>query len=266
MKKQQRELPSLGRQCLIHVTPVECADLIIESQTFKTGRGLYGNGVYFANTLEAAALKVKHHRESNIRWTYLIADVYIGKYKEFKKDEAASRNVDTQQLINEGYNSIIGFKQPTGREIVCLDPSRIHNIKYIYGQKPSKFFYIDRPRIVLFYVTNVNNAPEIHRSQQVPETVGPFGKGYYLYYTITDAKRECNENSDNLTFFACDAYLDSFYTLHNRETLGSKHICEKRYKSFHGYKNHIHYYIFKDPRLLDSFHFCGGKPWNLKEH
>ena len=261
MSSSHKDGIHIERQSLIHVTPVNCADLIIESQLFKAGNGLYGVGVYFANTLEAAFLKVKHHKDKNIKWTYLIADVYIGKAKSFSKTEAVNqRPINTQALINQGYTCIFGYQQPTGREIVCLDPTRIHNIKYIYGEHPSKFFFIDRPRIVLFHVTHVSKASKVHDSQTIERTNGPFGNGFYLYYTLSDA-RKIDHNAK--TYFACDAYLDRFHELTGNETLGSKSVRDGGFKSFHGRKNHIHYYIFSDRNLFKNFHFCGGKPWNV---
>lgn len=250
------------RQSLIHVTPVNCADSIIESQHFNPGNGLYGIGVYFANTLEAAFLKVKHHRDPNIKWTYLIADVYIGKAKKYKKQEAISSTpINTQELVNQGYSTIFGYQQPTGREVVCLDPTRIHNIKYIDGEKPSKFFFINRTRIVLFYVTDVSQAATVHDTQIIPKTDGPFGTGYYLYYTLADAK---SLNRKANTFFACDANLYNFHELTEGETLGSSNIRRSHFRSFHACQNNIQYYIFTDKKLLKNFHFCGGKPWNSK--
>ena len=76
----QNKTGNIHRLALFHRTPIECAEKIISSQQFKKGGGLYGTGIYFANTYEATTLKTKHH--PNSKWCVLVADVYIGNYKE----------------------------------------------------------------------------------------------------------------------------------------------------------------------------------------
>lgn len=61
-------------------------------------------------------------------------------------------------------------------------------INDIDSEKTSRFFFIDRLRIVLFYVTDVSPAATVHDSQIIPKTDRPFGTGYYLYYTLADSK------------------------------------------------------------------------------
>ena len=248
---------------LIHITPVECADSIIQEQKFHVGGGLFGQGVYFGNTLEACQKKVKHHQKKNpgvqIQWTYLVADVYVGKAKPILKKYAKNNPVNTQLLISQGYNSVIGHGLVSGREFVVFDANRIHNIKYIYGSIPHNFFPIKRKRIVLFYVTSSNEAHHISGSQIIPKKNGPFGNAIYLYYTITDAKQQCQISE---TILACEVHLYDFYELKKNETLNSKFVISKRFRSFTGVNNHVKLYIFTDPSLVFNVHYCGGKTWN----
>lgn len=248
---------------LIHITPVECADCIIRDQEFHVGGGLFGQGVYFGNTLEACNKKVKHHQKKHpgvhIEWTYLIADVYVGKAKPILKKYAKHHPINSQILINQGYNSIIGHGLKSGREFVIFDAKRIHNIKYIYGTIPRAFFRIERRRIVLFYITNVHEARQISNTRTIPKSNGPFGRAIYLYYTITDAKKR---NHHFETILSCEVHLYDFHQLGCNENIHSKHIISRHYKSFIGIINNVPVYLFKDPSLVFNIHYCGGKPWN----
>lgn len=250
----------ISRLSLFHVTPVENAEKIIQSQHFKLGSGLYGRGVYFANTIEATTYKTQHHKDSNIKWTFLVADVYVGKWIGITKDQAKASQVDTDALKSQGYNSIIGYGLHSGREIICLDENRIHNIKYVYGEKPNAFFFINRPRIVLFYATSSNQAEKIHGHQSFLPIEGKYGKGIYLYYTITDAVQNSDQSE---TFIACDAYVSHIYKLQNDEHVNSHHLQNQGYRSFVAQDDEMYYYIFTDPSLITNIHFCGGKPWNI---
>ena len=203
---------------LIHITPVECAENIIREQQFHVGGGLFGQGVKFGNTLEACQKKVKHHLKQNpgvqIQWTYLIADVYIGKAKPILKKYAKSHPINTQLLISQGYNSVIGHGLKSGREFVVFDANRIQNIKYVYGSIPHCFFKIHRKRIVLFYVTSSIEASQISQNKIIPNKNGPFGNAIYLYYTIFDAKNH-NQNQNTETILSCEVHLYNFYKLKN---------------------------------------------------
>ncbi|KAK8898474.1 hypothetical protein M9Y10_000763 [Tritrichomonas musculus] len=115
-------------------------------------KGLYGAGIYFANTIEATDHKA--HR----RGVYLIADVYVGKYKEISKAEAISGNFNVQQIQSNGYACIFGYRMPTGREIIVFDPELVRNIKYVYGARTQAVFATDRERITLFLVVSKESA------------------------------------------------------------------------------------------------------------
>lgn len=249
----------IQRLSLFHVTPVENAEQIIQSQHFIPGNGLYGRGVYFANTIEATTYKTQHHKDQNIQWTFLIADVYVGKWISFSKDQAKAGKIDVNLLKSQGYNSIIGYKMHSGRELVCLDENRIHNIKYVFGVRPNSFFYINRPRIVLFNAVSSKQAQNIHDNQSFKPIDGKFGKGIYLFYTITDALQQ---NPGAETYLACDARVSGIYKLRNGENLNSKNFKDKNFKCFMAKDDHQYYYIFTDPSLISSIHFCGGNPWN----
>lgn len=253
------------RWTLFHVTSVEHADSIIKSQCFHTGDGLYGVGVYFANTIGACKLKIMHHlkKDPNYlkRLTYLVADVYVGKAKPYSKKQAIANKPDAKALLKRGYTSVIGYELPTGREVICLDPSRIHNIKYALGQRPPSFFPIDRKRIVLFFVSSKQMAREAHDNQGFPKTNGKYGKGIYLYMSLGDA---LDDHPKSETYMACEANLNDFCKLRPGETLKTNKIKEKGYKSFITPPGHgTQCFIFKDPSLIFNIHFCGGQPWKL---
>ncbi|KAK8836816.1 hypothetical protein M9Y10_037339 [Tritrichomonas musculus] len=241
------------RKSLIHQTDLACAEQIISTQTMRPGAaGLYGPGIYFANTIEATNLKA--HR----RGVYLIADVYLGKVKHVTKNEATSGNFNVQQIQAEGYTSIFGYKMPTGREIIVFDPNRVKNIKFIYGSRPRAVFQTDRERIVLFLVTDRNTAGQIVETQKVPKIDGPFGRGCYLFDSITDALA-MNPNQE--TYLAADAYMVDFYNLQNGENTNSPN-ARNGHRSFLGKHNGINHFILKNRRNVVNIHFCGGKPWS----
>lgn len=86
---------------LIHQTDLECAEKIISTQTMiPSANGLYGPGIYFANTIEAANLK------SRRKGVFLTADVYPGKSKKVSKNDVLHGNFNSQQIRDDGYTSI----------------------------------------------------------------------------------------------------------------------------------------------------------------
>lgn len=255
---QKFKIGKIKRCTLFHLTPVENAEEIIKSQKFKPGKGFFSFGVYFAYTYEATQLKTKHHRASNIKWTLLVADVYIGNYITMTKQDAIQTRVDAKTLKCLGINSIIGINMPTGREVVVLDENTIYNIKYAYGEKPKNFFHIKWPRITLFVYVTKNEARIIHRKQYIDKSNGPFGRAIYLYYTMDDAKKH---NKNGTTFMTCDANIRHLYTMKNGETLKSKSVCRNGYKAFCGKLQGCYYYFFTNPRLITGIHHCGGATW-----
>lgn len=245
------------RLTALHATSPQNANLIIKSQHFNLGKGLFHQGVYFANTVEAALLKTKHQKIKDM--TILVADVYVGNYVDFTKKEALSGMINTESLKNQGVETIIGYHLPTGKEIVCLYENRIYNIKYAFGVRPTEVFKIDRPRITLFYVCSKNEAIIIHLTQTFQQTNGPFGKAFYLFDNITDAKDNSN---DGTTYLACDAHVDNLYELKNNETIKSTSAYNNGCKAFLGEFQSCPYYMFLDIRLIDNIHYCGGEPWD----
>lgn len=241
------------RLSLIHQTDQECAEKIISSQKMLPGAaGLYGAGIYFANSIEATDLKA--HR----RGVYLIADVYLGKYAKISKQEALSGNFSTQKLQNDGYTSIIGYKMPTGREIIVFDPKRVRNIKYIYGTRPQAVFSTSRERITLFIVTSKTDAAQIVANQKVPKVNGPLGNGYYMFDTITDAKNSNIVTTMKETYLAADVHMKKYLELN-----GDKTDDHDYHRSFKGTYNGMTLFVLKDSYLIDHIHYCGGKPWNV---
>lgn len=148
---------------------------------------------------------------------------------------------------------------PSGREIVALDESRVKNIRYAFGEKPIANIPIKRPRETLFKVVSTNDARRIHSHQAFQSSNGPFGKGIYLYYTLTDA---LNNNKNGTTYLACDAMVSKFYYLRNGETLRSNNAHSGNDGLFIADHQNCKYYIFTNPRLISNIHFCGGKSWN----
>lgn len=56
----QNKTGKIHRLTLFYLTPLECAEQIISSQRLKKGNGLYGEGIYFANTYEANTIFYFH--------------------------------------------------------------------------------------------------------------------------------------------------------------------------------------------------------------
>lgn len=240
------------RLSLIHQTDQECAEKIISTQTMLPGsKGLYGAGIYFANTIEASDLKAHRHG------VYLIADVYIGRYKEVTKNEALSKNFDAQKIQDNGYTCIFGYQMPTGREIIVFDPERVRNIKYIYGTKPQAMLTTYRERITLFLVVSKDNASEIVENQKIPKIDGPLGQGYYMFDTITDAKKSSIYGDDKETYLVADVYMKKYLQLNNDNV--DDHDF---HRSFTGSVDGMTLFILKDPELIKRIHYCGGQPWN----
>lgn len=259
-KNQKSRIGYIHRLSLYHLTDKSIAEKIINSQTFLlSNKGLYGAGVYFGNTLEACIYKTKHHPGILKNMTLLVADVYVGNFIKITKREATTNKVDTNGLKNKGFNAILGYKMKTGREFICLDASRIHNIKYASGLKPNVNFKINWHRVTLFKYVSKIEAITIHGNQSFFKEFGPFGKGYYLFDSMSDAK---NNNKKGETYLACDAEIKPTYILKRNQTLQSNNIYHKGYKCFIGTHNNCSYYIFTDLRMIKKIHYCGGKPWN----
>lgn len=245
--------PNKNRRSLIHQTDKAAAEAIVKSQKMIPGTGgLYGGGIYFANTIEACDGKALR------KGVYLIADVYLGRTKAFEKKEVVKKPLNPQKILSDGYHSVVGIKMATGREFVVYDPERVKNIKYMYGTPIDAKFRQKRKRYVFFLATDHQTAKNIVEKQHVPMTSnGPFGDGFYMYDSLTDAL-QANPNQE--TFLAADCYMKDYYKLHNNQKINS-HLRTK-YKSFKGKLNGMNYYIFADPSLICCIHYCGGKTFN----
>ncbi|OHT02226.1 hypothetical protein TRFO_30742 [Tritrichomonas foetus] len=232
------------RRTLIHQTDLRSAETIIRTQIMRPGSGgCYGAGIYFANTFEACDHK------SHKNGVYLVADVYLGKTKALSYQQ-----IDPNNLKKEGYDSVVGLKMPTGREFIVYDSNRVKNIKYAYGTRPQVVFTSARDRLVLFWVTNPQEASRIVRHQHIPMTSnGRFSDGFYMYDSVTDALQE---HPQATTFLAADVHIKKRYNLSNRETITS--LMRRRYKSFSAQVNGFKYYIVVDPRQIVNIHFSGG--------
>lgn len=252
-KPNKPNKPNKNRRSLIHQTDKAAAEAIVKSQKMIPGTGgLYGGGIYFANTIEACDGKALR------KGVYLMADVYLGRTKAFKKADVIKNPVDPQKILSDGYHSVVGTKMATGREFVIYDPDRVKNIKYMYGTRINAVFRSNRKRLVFFLATDHQTAKDIVEKQHVPMTSdGPFGDGFYMYDSLTDAL-QVTPNQE--TFLAADCYMVGYCKLHNNQRITSS--LRSKFKSFKGKLNGINYYIFADPKLICNIHYCGGKTWN----
>lgn len=248
-QRKDSNKPNKNRRSLIHQTDVRSAEAIVRSQRFNPGTGgLYGGGIYFANTIEACDGKALH------KGVYLIADVYLGRTKAFTKSEVVKNKVDPQKILSDGYHSVVGTKMKTGREFVVYDPDRVKNIKYMYGTRIEAQFREKRKRYVFFLATDHQTAAEIVQRQHIRMTEGgPFGDGFYMYDSLQDALQV----QQGETYLAADCYMKSYYKLKNNEKITSRLRTE--HKSFKGKLNGMCYYIFADPSLIRNIHYCGGR-------
>ncbi|KAK8871976.1 hypothetical protein M9Y10_007727 [Tritrichomonas musculus] len=243
----------IHRLSLIHQTDLQSAEAIISSQKMLPGTdGSFGGGIYFANTIEAASQKA--HR----RGVYLIADVYLGKVYPCPVDQLQSVRAGKQQLIQNGYKGVIGYRISNGKEIIAYNSDQVFNIKYCYGpQRPNARFITNRERLTLFVVTNHMDASNIVSKQQLPKTKGPFGKAFYLFDTLTDA---LTVHPNEETFLVADVFMKDYLKLEKIVDVESRAVS-RRCRTFMGTYNNINYFIIKDPSLIKNIHYCGGKNW-----
>lgn len=244
-----------NRMVLIHQTSQAAADIIIRTQEMKPGAsGLFGPGIYFANTIEAA--QIKAHQKG----VFLIAEVFLGKTKSISRVDVDAGNFNLAAIKAQGYTAIIGYRVRSGREIIVFDSKRVRNIKYIYGTRPQSVFSMTSVKHVLFFVTSRYHAKQIHHKQKIPRIEGPFGVACYLYDSITDALA-IQPAKFHETYLAADVDMINLYRIHNNETIYSRSIpplC----KTIIGVKNGISYFIVLNRKLVTNIHYCGGKPWN----
>lgn len=258
MSRKKEESIVIHRLSLIHQTDKASAESIVSSQNMIPGSGgLYGPGIYFANTIEACDAKALR------KGVYLIADVYLGKVMKISKKKALSLRLHkdpeaSKKIRNKGYNSIYGHKQATGREYIVFDSERVKNIKYIYGERPSSYFAPPIKRYVLFWVADHLEAAQIVETQALPRYDGPFGKGYYLFDSITDAKAHLGNKE---TYLAADMKLVSYGELRPHQTLKSRSL-PSHFQTLLGQKNEIKFFIAKKPELIKNIHYCGGLPFD----
>lgn len=239
---------------LIHQTDLPSAEAIISSQTMLPGSdGCFGGGIYFANTIEAASQKAIR------KGVFLVAEVYLGKFYPCPLNEYQSARSGKQTLILNGYQGVVGYQISNGREIVAYNSSQVKNIKYCYGpQRPQAVFRAKVPKLVLFLVTNKNEASQIVNSQNIKKTNGAFGRAVYLFDSITDAL-QIHQNEE--TFLACEVKMKDFFKLKKIVDVNS-HKVPQNSKTFYGTVNNIQHFVIKDKRLIKNIHFCGGQNWN----
>lgn len=250
------------RKVLIHQTDLPSAEAIIGSQRMIPGsKGMYGPGIYFGNTVGACDFKALK------KGVYLAVEVDPGLTKPISKEEANAKDMyhdlsQSQQLISQGFTAVCGYHQPTGREFVIYDPSRIISIKYCYGIRPQtpfpKEYGKDLTTAILFWVTDRQTASKIVEQKHHRKYNGPFGNAYYLFDSITDAIQVLGNQE---TFLAAD--LDVSRLCHFRpgqklSTPRIPHHCT----AYVGIEQGVKYYITNDSRNITNIHFCGGQPWN----
>lgn len=244
----------IHRLTLFYTTSLEAANHIILTQQFKLEKGIFGDGVYFS----LRPYIINYGRGSVKKRTVLVADVYIGDYIVIPQKIAKKMIIKSSEIKKENINTIIS-SFINQKVIVCLDESRIKNIKYCIGEKPQVTCLINPERRSLFYTCSKNEAKEICNKQCFIKSDCPFGKGIVLYDNLANAFDNCKKKN---IFLACDAYVKNSYELKNNETLNSIDLdIKKKFRVFIGKKHDCKYYIFTDNRLISAIHFCGGEDW-----
>lgn len=243
---------------LVHQTKLVNAESIISSQTLNPSKsGMFGPGIYFANTLEATDIK------ANQQEVYLIAEVQLNKIMSYTKDQRNQAKADRNQLVQDGFDSIIGYGIKSGREILAFNPSQVTNIKYIFGPRPNAQFVPKDHHNIFFIVTSRDKAKKIVEDQKIEPRNGYYGRGIYMYDSITDAL-DLNHNGENETALAANVYLAKRYVLKSKVDINHCQDIPKDRKTFIGEINGIKMFVFKDPSLIKHIHYIGGQPWNVK--
>ena len=249
------QLNNQNRLVLIHQTDLACAEQIIRTQTMRPGSaGLFGPGIYFANTIEAA--KRKAHKKG----VFLIAEVYLGKTKSISRADVDAGNFNLAAIKQQGYTAIIGYRLQSGREIIVFNSNQVKNIKYAYGTRPQAVFSTTSETHVLFFVTSKYHAKQIHQNQRIPRIDGLFGFICYLYDSIQDALA-VQPAQFHETYLAADVDMINLYRLKEGETADSSTV-PKLCQTLIGIKNGITYFMVRNRGLVKNIHYCGGKPWN----
>jgi hypothetical protein len=115
----------LNTRKLYHATSVESARSIRRSGRFKPGsQGLFGAGIYFAATKEAAQDKARHGYD-----VVITVIVWLGFMLEVPKALAGQIPLTRQLVYEFGCHSIHGTGLQTGEEGVVFDAQNIVELR-----------------------------------------------------------------------------------------------------------------------------------------
>lgn len=234
---------------LFHQTDLTSAEQIILTQTMRPGTsGLFGPGIYFANTIEATDHKCRR------TGVYLIADVDLGKIIKITKKQVTSHQIDPSKIPSQGYDSIEGRRLKTGREYVVFDPNRVKNIKFVYGTRPQAVFNCSSERVILFFVTDHLTARGIvHHQSMIKSEFGDFGKAYYMFDTIVDA---LNLLPNGETYLMAEVKMENFCNMDNNTDSIYNYGHSK---TFMAKFNNTPIFIIRYKSLITRIHYCGGR-------
>lgn len=233
------------RRLMVHQTSPEFAASILASKRFLPSQRWDQIGsIYFAETVPETENKAQH------KGTYLMADVYLGRYTgtDTKFDET-----------NDNLTSIRHSKGTCneGLEYIIKDPQRALNIRYLDGIKPPGITIEMRDRMPLIYATNSNEAAQIIQSQKIPQENRHdiAGRGYYLWENIPDARKyQINGSNGAETFLVADVHFPYCF---ESQSLPNKNDLSN-YKSFRGTYQDTHYYMVHNPHYIVNIKYIAG--------
>lgn len=253
-RRRERTPRNVETYTLFHQTDLSSADKIISTQTMLPGsKGLFGAGIYFANTLEATDYKAAR------RGVYLIAEVNLGKTFEVRKKDVTSKKIDVTQIRSQGYDSIFGHGLKSGREYVVFNSNQVSHIRYVYGNRPKAVFSCSDEKISLFYVTDHRTAEQIVSEQKLKKMeIGHFGRAYYMFDTIDDALKIANEKEKE-TYLMAEVKMENCCDMQKRK--GTIYDQSESCKTFLAKMGGIQLYIIKYSSLITRIHYCGGRPF-----
>lgn len=230
------------RRLMVHQTSPEAAASILASKRFMPSKTWDKIGsIYFAETVPETENKAQH------KGTYLMADVYLGKYTGTDTIfDGTNDNLTSIRHSKGTYNE--------GLEYIIKDPERALNIRYLDGIKPPGITVEMRDRMPLIYATNSNDAAEIIKSQKIPAENRPdiAGAGYYLWENIPDAKKYQINGAE--TFLVADVHFPYCYQSKNLP----KVYDLSKYSTFRGDYKDTHYYMVSNQYYITHIKYIAG--------
>lgn len=233
------------RKLMVHQTSPEFAASILTSKRFlpSTAWDQVGS-IYFAETVPETENKAQH------KGTYLMADVYLGRY------------TGNDTIFNESNSNLTSIRHEKGThseglEYIIKDPERALNIRYLDGVKPSGITVEMRDRMPLIYATSAQKAAEIIKTQKIPKEnrADIAGNGYYLWENIPDARKyQINGDNGAETFLVADVHFPYCYQSQSFPNKSDYY----NYKTFRGDYQDTHYYMVKNPYYIVHIKYIAG--------